>query len=83
MTNLMPNSFHPTGIPGDVRIDLSLTLVWGPRGEAEDQERTSSFGVTSLASLQITVLKAQQQKVSAFGLSASRHRAWANPTDTH
>lgn len=46
MTKLTFISVHTAGIPGDVRIHLSLTVIWGPRGEAEDQERTSSFGVT-------------------------------------
>lgn len=40
MTELTTTSVHTAGIPRDVRIYLSLTLVWGPRREVEDQERT-------------------------------------------
>lgn len=39
-TELTTTSVHTAGIPWDVRIYLSLTLVWGPRCEVEDQERT-------------------------------------------
>ena len=42
-------SVHPASIPGHVRIHLSLTVIWGSRGEVEDQERTSSFRVPPLA----------------------------------
>ena len=46
LTNL---SVHPASIPWHVRIHLSLTVIWGSRGEVEDQERTSSFRVPPLA----------------------------------
>ena len=40
MTKLTTTSVHAAGIPRDVRVDLSLTLIWRPGREAEDQERT-------------------------------------------